>query len=592
MGRRIRITTAAGDVFDEDEDQAFQTMNDLDAMGMKFEANDGPAPAGAAGVFSAPEGIEPVQDEPPDWIRGLVSQGNRMEQGQQLTREGMPGVVGGMVRGATAHAWDPLQQQREAMPRDVQLASDAAGGLVSPLNLVGGGAAGAVAANALQGGIRGYNDADPSLSTGDRALAGLESGAWDAALGAGVSGLAGAGGKLLKGGAEGAQTLADKSRLKSWRVEPDALKAFADKLGASAYADAIGRGVSPAAARDLELAASNSDYARRQMVGAGERMVPPNAIAARGPGEWEQGFGEKKNELDRAINGLIGQAEQRGAQLPPDPRGMVAGGLDQAALDAASSGAGARMAGPLEQNAGFVRAGPQSQSPFDVRSQKAAWDAQAFKGAPGTPEDLAGKANYATANGYRDMLRDFIGQGGPDLSQQFSGANQDFGVASDIYGASRDAGMRASTAGGPNLGQNASGNGVLNRIAGAMLPGPDTQANLMRGAERGLGAAAGGAQFAAEQAPNVTSAGRRAILERNQQSEAFKQEGANDDTVGPNLSKNILRTLETNRAALGPYADRFGALSDPEELAVLAQRLYQTDPRFAKTVWPVLNRGR
>lgn len=516
------------------------------------------------------EGVAPVEpaDSRPQWLLGLLG-ANDPAKVAAAKQEQLSSA------NAAARDWTHLADH----PADIagRVAADAfgtlAGGGTAGLSS-GLGAGGRVIANALNGGVvggaRGYAD-DPNHG----AVQALKT----AGVSAGLSGLLSSAGELFGGGEKVTQDVGDIARQRAYGLGSKELGAFAQRNASEAADAARAAGLTPAEVQAAATEAGTSGAARRALIQQSEQLVKPNIFAPRGPSQIEGQFGTAANKLNGQIESNINTATDRGAQLPPDPRGLVTRNLYGAADDAATGGFTARQAPALSENAQYVQRGPQQFTPQDVRAQKIGWDQQAFKGEPGTPESYQGQANLATANQYRGMLNNYVGQGGEDLSAGFDQANQNYGLAATIRDAAHARGLGpANVNEGSPL--SSAGNFAANALTGGGLAA-DATANAARLAQGTFGAASDFSNIAASASPTAISALANAGRNRptSSQSDAYSQAQTGQDSRGHQLGANIDTALDSNPQLLGSYADKF-AHTDDEERSALAERLARTDPDF------------
>jgi hypothetical protein len=553
------------------EDEAQKAMKMLDARGTKFTAQDAPH---EAGVFSepdptlddnapkpAPQPPAAAPDDRPGWLRGLADamrgQEDRQSQMENGAAEyGAPGL-GGLIYGASGHALDPMRDERLKQTPGQAAVSDTAGAFASPLNF-GGSVLRNAASGAIQGGMRGYNDAPDD---DHRAISGL--------LGAAAGGAAplalGAIAAPFNKTSELAQSVGDSARLSSMGVGKQALTDFADKGGMTA------------------------DEARRAFVSRAEELVPPNRIVPRSTGGWETAARPVADDLGRAVDQGLIDASRDGALLPSDVRGNLQQSLYESADAKMGSGFGGAVpeANALSNEAYAVGRGPQIDDPLALRQAKTMADRYAFRGTPGTPEAAAGMASLEHGNAIRGLLGDFVDQASPEIGAAYRQSAGDYGIASTIQNQARDRalGMAASA---PTGARSAFGR-TLDAVSGGGVV-PDAFANLSRGVEGLTGAVGGGASWLARDAPTGTALAVAMDQGRPTPSgnPSYDRQTAAGESRGYQLSQNLDRALATQPQLLGSYAQQFAGVDDPDQRAAIAERLARTDTRFARDVYPSL----
>jgi len=550
------------------------------------------------------KGGSDAPDKRPKWLRSLVS---AFEGNEKRNAAVQSPFYGGMAHGLTmgtakllpGEAGENARKADEGFRSEnpgLYRVGDSVGSLISPANFGGGStvaqgapllaravnAAKNVGTNALSSGVqeatRSYADADPELPAYDRAINALKTGARDAGLTAALGGALKLGGatvgavsNLVSGGARG---VADRARLHGGGISADDLGAYAQR-------------------NDLSTA-----DARRQFVDNAERLVPPNTFVPRSAETIEKQYAPVLDELNTGINDRINQAQAAGARLPADTRAAAVAGLRSKARDAIATGYEAAGAPALLDVAGKVGAAARATTPQDVRTLKSGWDAQAFKGVPGTPESFTGKANLAAANQYRDILDDYVRQGGPDVYQGFRGLNDDYGVAATMHGgATRRALQQATSGGGESAalsGAGAIANRVVNNIPGAGLI-PEAVANTAALTSRVFNAGGAVSNALSESGPaavrNTQALLRKQPPPQQGQTDAYAQTELNGNSRGHLLQQNIERIMQTNPEALGPYRQQFENALDPSERVVIYERLARSkdDPEFQRSVMPLIN---
>ncbi len=72
------------------------------------------------------------------------------------------------------------------------------------------------------------------------------------------------------------------------------------------------------------------------------------------------------------------------------------------------------------------------------------------------------------------------------------------------------------------------------------------------------------------------------------QSDAYGQQRANENSRGFLASKNLEKLSEEQPDLLEPYARYFNDAAGPEDDAAVAERLARTNPNFRRDVWPLI----
>lgn len=598
-GRMLTIKTADGD-YEVPEENAAAAMKLLDAKGVKFDMADLPHEAPAA-VDSTPQ---PTAAPEKPWYQALAETGND--------------AAAGLAHGATMHADNLLPGQREVNDRSLErspyafTAAETVGGAVPNMLMSGAGMVGSAGKTAadwasrlganvvqgmVQGGVRGYSDANPDASQSQKleqaATSAEEQGGFSGLIHTGVSGLAELGSKMAGGVANTFGRGANSARAKAYGVGSDELAARAQESGTSV--------------QDATAA----------LVREGERLAPPNRLAPIDPAGYNQRFRGAANGLNSDIEGSINQATRGGAQLPADPRFEATRGLDYAADNAMRRGTGdnAKLAGALQSEAAASSMGEPLNGPFGVRDMKIELDKGAYKGAPGSPESFAGQAAKTHADQYRGMLNDYVQQGAPDAYPGFRGASDDYGIAATLRDSTGALDARQQAAGGflpkaiggavgaaggymmggtPGaLAGGAAGYGVggmaNNAMRGVSSPYmPDLGANVGRGIE-GMAQTAQGAQsWIAREAPTgaATAQALQTPKPTGAPPSASDQQQSAQGSRGHLLPQQIAKALQSAPQVLGPYAQQLSQAKDEEELDAMIERLRRTDSKFETTIVP------
>jgi hypothetical protein len=579
-GGMLRIKTDDGE-YEVPEENGEAAMRRLDSMGVKFSADNGPAPADSA--YKEP--TNPPADKP--WYQSLA------ETGQD--------ALSGFTHGATMHA-DNLVGLRDANELGAERSprafagAETVGSFVPSLAMGAAGLAGragsalsSIGASGLQGmvqgGVRGFSDSDPDADMTQRlqdaATQSETSGVTSAGVTAGLNAASGAAGSIRNG----LGAAADKARTKAYGVSAPELQERAAESGTSV--------------RDAAAA----------LVRAGEDMAPPNRVAPISAASYADRFRGAANGLNGEIVDSINAAKYGGAQMPADPRGQAVRGLDLAADRAyyGGTGEGGRLAGALGNEAAAAARGPQFTDPFAMRDQKIALDRSAFKGEPGSDVSYAGQAAKEHADQYRGMLDDYMRQGPPEAYGNFSRASGQYGDAATLRDSTADLAAKQAAGGGllPRLIGPAAGGaagymmgGIPGMTGGAALGyaarnapaelGADFAANMARGGSNMAGAVSGGTNWLANQAPTGVAVANELQTPKPSSTppSASEQQQAAQSSRGHMLPQQIAKALQTAPQVLGPYADQLSQAQDPEELDALIERLRRTDPKFETTIVP------
>lgn len=546
MGNRFKV---AGRVYDIPEDMSDAFISDMESRGQSVgPADDDPADAPARAVEARMEVGQPTvirtPKSEPDAYEGLAPQA---EQDHFMRTLEDPAYFGKQLVGA-------------------------AGRYIG--GAIGGGGAGGLVSGAASGALgSAVGEGASSVAREDSAIDGLVNAA-RAAVGGGVlGGLFGGIGSASKAGADAARSGADSARLAAGGVKGPQLAAYADQNGLK-----IGD-------------------AKRAMVDAAERIVPPNAAVPRSTAGIEGQYRDAARGLNSELESQIASAQQGGAQLPQDVRGRVAGNLYQQSDAAKRSGFAAAEADPRSAVARNVELGPQSTTPQEVRAQKIGFDANAYSGAPGTPESMQGIANKAAGDQYRGILGDYMGQAGPEAQGAFEGASRDYGVAATW----RDAAAAKAAQQATSFSAGTQGGGLVDRAL-SMVPGgsyvPDAAANGLAAASQGLEGIGTTANWMARAAPEGAERAISALSSASKQARGEQPDDSNQpvfkDSRGDMLGEQIQRVVSTpeGRVAMRPYRDEFLKARTSDEATVVFQRLMATDPEFARTIPRLLQGNR
>lgn len=499
--------------------------------------------------------VERTQPSSPEthWYDSVV--GNNQSRGyDDELGKGQAQAIAGLVNGASAHTIDANSTLPERASPGAETALDVGGSMMLPNPASIGGA---MASQGAQGVVR-------SLADGGDLKSALGSGGIDAA----ITGLLGGAGKAIGGAGKWLGDAADSSRLKAMGVGADEVAARASREGLP------------------------TDQAVKNFVGKAEELVPPNRFMGRSASEIEQQARPAAEGQNALIDSALADAQAGGAQMPMDPRGQAAQSLYGQADAAAESGFNAHRQPSLSTVAQNVERGPQSYSPQDLRKQKSGYDANAFKGGPGTPEALAGQANLAAGNEYRGMLNDYVGQAGPDVQQAYQGANQGYGVAATVRDSAADL-ARKQAAGGGLLSKMAGP--AMGAVAGgglAAMTGNNVAAGALGGAGIGYGArsAMGSPDFAANMGRMGESAanGVGGALGAASRAPMSALTQPLDNTKGHELGDDIHAALERDPNVFGEFTDDIASLSDEQQTAKVESLL--RNPDTAKEFAPIYAR--
>lgn len=510
--------------------------------------------------------------------------------------------------------------------------SDAVGMAMNPANALGSGVLGNAAVQGLIGSTR-------SKSDGSSWADALKDGAIDAGGSTLVGGMA-------RGLGETAGGVANTARRAAWGIGSQEAKNFAARTGLPV------------------------DDAKKMLVQEGERIMPPNFVVPRGSGDWEKAGrvatsgdykGMQPSAIERAANWVSGKfggqqipakasgglneqiedtvdaATAAGARMPTDPRGQIANDLYHQGTQAKYSGFGTDMEAPLKSVAQGVERGPQSTTPMDLRAQKIGFDKRVFGGADGSAETMRGQANLAAGNQYRDMLGNYVAQGGDDLANQFARQSNDFGIAATVRDAAATAaaGNGASGQGGgladralsmvPGSGQIADGianvgrlgervtnwigniaPNAVTRMREQMIPDPRMQGgpSSMNAPTQGMAPPDAGRDDAqpGPATPQWYNGGRQGNssmgpvgpqANSSSASRSIDQLSTLDDSTGQNLTQNFVKLLRTQPELFSQWGTQIdNEIASEDQISPWIQKMNFKDPQFARDIYPMLASGK
>lgn len=590
-------------VFDDDEDNeknAYEFVADPEPESVPTGGNGERDQAIASGAVPAPKPNDPPAHEDESWLKKLA------ETGQDLSIGALKGGTAGFddelfgLAGFDPEAVREVHADAEKRSPWASRIGDVAGSLVLPVGKVAQGASwaakvGMAALNgALHGGLRGAGESEGEdlEQRAIDALAGAETGA---AVGGAVGVGAAAVGGALKGTANVLGKGADKSRLAAYGVGPEVLEAEAQRATAAARAGGN------------RAAYVTPEEAGQSLVRDGEALVPPNRLAPISSGEYAKRFAGQADTLNTGIEDSIETAAQRGARMPEDPRGQVSRALYDSADDAHGSAYGAGQGDALSSVAHNIEQGRQQFTPQDIRAQKIGFDQNAFKGVS-REDSLAGEANLAAANEYRQMLQGFVGEGGEDVAEQFANESAMYGTAATLRESAAAQANKAAAGGGWVPGLVGATGGA---IAGGMLGGglglgagaaagyamrrgiagnaADLGANVARMGQNAFEGGASGLNWVAQQAP--TAAQQAASMYQGRRNDQRDESGPSggETALDEGRGQDAAYAVQVHPDVLGSYASQFD-LKDADKVSATYERLYAQDDNFRRNIAPQIQR--
>lgn len=619
-GRMRRVKLSTGEQYDVPEENAEAFMGELDGAGLAF-SSDGYAPDGdtsdpppptAPGPSEAPPGPPEgagegfPEDDRSVWERFVDTVRQAPLPGKMAADPNTQALAGGFAHGITAGTPRALpgalgegmraidDGARAGNPR-LYAAADIGGSVAMPVHLPGGGGvarniATQAAEGGAQGAVRAYSDADPEQDMGDRALEALATGGKDAltagVITGGMSGVDAVAGGLAKGMGAASRGL----RTAAIGGTPGQFRKLADQRGLDFVESELGALPEQLGVTNTIKPQNASDYARRLAETKATEGGRVDQALADANDQLSPGFVDKDDLLAR-----MGEAEaaaQRGATGNRGARASAIGNVRDAMAD------------------------QTIKTPADLAALKRTYEANAYPDAlSGSAENAMGQAHKLGADVSRDQLRNAMDHTLPETQDAFNSGNQRFGQAAILEEMARNraagnaaqtgpmmTGMLGAVGGGLGamVGQGNLGMAALGAAAAKPMfnmardYGPDLGANVARLGERGMGAAAGGADWLSRNAPtgNLTAAlgGQRPDAPDGDQ--ALEQMGADlakqqGEARGYLLPQAVKQAVQSGQ--LGPYTDMFAELDDDADIAAQLQKLKASDETFRRQFMPLLN---